>query len=194
MKMSICRMPGLSILGGFVGAALFHMFLVGVSVEAEESQRNLVVDSISVKQLTLFNQKNEAVATLETDSFGLPRFALGRNDLNRIDFNFVTENQPTIRVMGGMGKSYSVMSVRNQGPFWEPMIGLGHRDQEEGVMMSIFKGAGNVIMTDSEGETLRFDSSQGNIWRKIVFRPSTSPLIRRVPPTESIPYSNVSNR
>lgn len=189
MKNGMLRGSILPVLGGMMGAAMFQVFLVGSHVEAEESQKNLVVDSISVRQLTLINQKNEAVGTLETDSYGLPRFSLGRNDLNRIDFHFVTENQPAIRVMGGMGKSYSVMSVRNQGPFWEPMIGLGHRDQQEGVMMSIFKGAGNVIISDSEGEMLRFDPSQGNAWRKVVFQPS----LRRPVPSQSVPYSNVSN-
>jgi len=194
MKSRALGMPCLSILGGFLGAFMFHVFLVGVSVEAEESPRTVVADSISVKQLTLFNDKNEAVATLETDSYGLPRFSLGRNDLNRIDFNFVTENQPVIKVMGGMGKSYSVMSVRNQGPYWEPMIGLGHRDKEEGVMMSIFKGAGNLIITDNQGQMLRFDPDQGKAWRKTVFRPSSDPSIQRIAPVPSVPYSNISNR
>ena len=194
MKNQVNGRPGLSLLGGFVGAAMFHLIMVGVSVEAEDTQRNLVADSISVKQLTLFNQKNEVVAKLNTDSYGLPSFFMGRNDQNRIDFKFVTENQPAIKVMGGMGKSFSVMSVRNQGPYWEPMIGLGHSDEEEGVMMSIFKGAGNLILSNHRGETLRFDASQGNTWRKVMFNPSSRLSIRPLPPSHSAPYSNISAR
>lgn len=193
MKNQLLGVPGLSLLGGFIGAAVFQLMMVGVSVEAEESQRNLVADSIAVKQLTLFNQKNEVVAMLATDSFGLPKFSMGRNELNRIDFSFITENQPSIKVMGGMGKSYSVMSVRNQGPYWEPMIGLGHRDQKEGVMLSIFKGAGNLILTNNQEDMLRFDASQGNTWRKVVFHPSNT-SIRKLPPSSSVPYSNISTR
>lgn len=183
----------LSLIGGFVGAAMFHV-AVGVNVEAEESPRNLMVDSISVKQLTLYNHKNEVVGKLAADSYGLPRFVLGRNELNRIDFNFITENQPSIKVMGGMGKSYSMMSVRNQGPFWEPMISLGHRDEKEGVMMSIFRGAGNVIVTNNQNESLRFDASQGNTWRKVVLHPSASLPVRSLSPRPSVPYSNIKNR
>ncbi len=194
MKKQLFGIPGLSLIGGFVGAAVFQLMMVGVSVEAEESQRNLVADSIAVKQLTLFNQKNEMVAKLTTDSYGLPNFSMGRNELNRIDFTFITENQPSIKVMGGMGKSYSVMSVQNQGPFWEPMIELGHRGEEEGVMLSIFKGAGNLILTDNREETLRFDASQGNTWRRVVLLPSSSPSIRSLPPSQSVPYSNISTR
>lgn len=194
MKSRSFGVAGLSLLGGFIGAAMFQFIVAGVAVEAEESQRNVVVDSISVKQLTLFNHKNEVVAKLGSDSYGLPRFSMGRNDLNRIDFNFVTENQPAIKVMGGMGKSFSVMSVRNQGPFWEPMIGLGHSDRQEGVVMSMFKGAGNLILTNSQGDMLRFDPSQGNVWRKVVFQPSSNPSIRSLPPQQSVPYSNVSTR
>lgn len=194
MRSRLFGVPALSLLGGFVGAAMFQLVIVGVSVEAEESQRNLVADSISVKHLTLYNQKNEVVAKLGSDSYGLPTFSMGRNELNRIDFSFKTENQPAIKVMGGMGKSFSVMSVRNQGPYWEPMIGLGHSDKEEGVMMSIFNGAGNLILTNNHGEALRFDASQGNTWRKVLFQPSSNPSIRKLPPTRSVPYSNVSNR
>ena len=194
MKNQWFGIPGFSLIGGFVGAAVFQLMMVGVSVEAEESQRNLVADSIAVKQLTLFNQKNEMVAQLTTDSYGLPKFSMGRNELNRIDLNFITENQPSIKVMGGMGKSYSVMSVRNQGPFWEPMIGLGHRDKEEGVMLSIFKGAGNLILTSNREETLRFDASQGNTWRRVALHSFSNPSIRSLPSTQSVPYSNISTR
>ena len=84
-----------SILGGFLGAALFQVVLIGVNVEAEESP-TAVLDSISVKQFNLYNHKNEVVAKLTSDSFGLPKFEMGRNDLSRIDFGFVTENQPAI--------------------------------------------------------------------------------------------------
>ncbi|MDT7041611.1 hypothetical protein [Candidatus Nitronereus thalassa] len=186
--------PALSLIGGFVGAAMFHLVIAGVNVEAEESQRNLVADSISVKHLTLYNQKNEVVANLSSDSFGLPMFSMGRNELNRIDLSFRTENQPAIKVTGGMGKSFSVMSVRNQGPYWEPMIGLGHKNQEEGVLMSIFNNTGNLILTNNHGEALRFEASQGNTWRKVLFQPSTSPSIRSMPSNRSVPYSNVMNR
>ncbi len=190
MTSRVLGLPGLSVLGGFIGAAMFHLLAAGVGVEAEESHRNIVADSISVKQLTVFNHKNEVVGKLGSDSYGLPRFSLGRNELNRIDFTFVTENQPSIKVTGGMGRSFSVLSVRNQGPYWEPMIGLGHRGEEEGVMMSIFKGAGNVILTNNRGDALRFDASQGSAWRKVVFRPS----VRSSPSVPSVPYSNISTR
>ncbi len=194
MKTHYFGIPGLSLIGGFVGAAVFQLMMVGVNVEAEESQRTLVADSIAVKQLTLFNQKDEVVAKLTTDSYGLPKFSMGRNEMNRIDLHFITENQPSIKVMGGMGKSYSVMSVRNQGPYWEPMIGLGHRDKKEGVMLSIFKGAGNLILTSHQEETLRFDASQGNTWRKVVFQPFSSSSIHPSPSSGSVPYSNISTR
>jgi len=194
MNNQLLGVPGFSLIGGFVGAAVFQLMMVGVSVEAEESQRTLVADSIAIKQLALFNQKNEVVAKLTTDSFGLPKFSMGRNELNRIDLNFITENQPSIKVMGGMGKSYSVMSVRNQGPYWEPMIGLGHRDEEEGVILSIFKGAGNLILTSNHEETLRFDASQGNTWRRVALNSFSAPSIRPLPPTQSVPYSNISTR
>lgn len=193
MRNRLLGKAALSLIGGFVGAAMFHV-AVGVNVEAEESPRNLMVDSISVKQLTLYNHKNEVVGKLAADPYGLPRFVLGRNELNRIDFNFITENQPSIKVMGGMGKSYSMMSVRNQGPFWEPMISLGHRDEKEGVMMSIFRGAGNVIVTNNQNESLRFDASQGNTWRKVVLHPSASLPVRSLSPRPSVPYSHIKNR
>jgi len=162
--------PFLSILGGFIGAALFQLAVVGVNVEAEPSP-NAVLDSISVKQLNLYNHKNEVVAKLTSDSFGLPKFEMGRNELSRIDFGFVTENQPAITVVGGLGRSMSVMSVRNQGPYWEPMISLAHRDRGEGVLMSIFNNAGNIVLTNNQGEALKLDASQGSAWRNVAFNP-----------------------
>lgn len=164
------HIPILSILGGFLGAALFQMVLVGVNVEAEESP-TAVLDSISVKQLNLYNHKNEVVAKLSSDSFGLPKFEMGRNELSRIDFNFVTESQPAITVIGGLGRSISVMSVRNQGSYWEPMISLGHRDQGEGVLMSIFNDTGNIVLTNKQGDALKLDASQGSAWRSVAFDP-----------------------
>lgn len=164
------HIPFLSILGGFLGAALFQMVFVGVNVEAEESP-TAVLDSISVKQLNLYNHKNEVVAKLSSDSFGLPKFEMGRNEMSRIDFKFVTENQPAITVIGGLGRSMSVMSVRNQGPYWEPMISLRHRDRGEGVLMSIFNKAGNIVLTNNKGDALKLDASQGSAWRSVAFDP-----------------------
>ena len=169
--------PFLSILGGFLGAALFQITFVGVPVEAEETP-TAVLDSISVKQLNLYNHKNEVVAKLSSDSFGLPKFEMGRNEMSRIDFKFVTENQPAITVVGGLGRSMSVMSVRNQGAYWEPMISLGHRDRGEGVLLSIFNEAGNIILTNNQGDALKFEASQGNAWRSVAFNPRK----RLVPP------------
>ena len=107
---------------------------------------------------------------------------------------FKTENQPSITVMGGMGKSYSVMSVQNQGPYWEPMIRLGHRNEKEGVVLSIFKGIGNVIATNHQGESLRLDASQGNSWRRVVWNPFSNPSLRPLPQSSSVPYSNIRTR
>lgn len=164
------HIPFFSILGGFLGAALFQMVFVGVNVEAEESP-TAVLDSISVKQLNIYNHKNEVVAKLTSDSFGLPKFEMGRNELSRIDFGFVTENQPAITVVGGLGRSMSVMSVRNQGAYWEPMISLAHRDRGEGILMSIFNNAGNIMLTNNQGEALKLDASQGSAWRRVAFNP-----------------------
>ena len=170
MNMQPRHLPILSILGGFLGAALFQLAMVGVNVEAEESP-TAIVDSISVKQLNLYNHKNEVVAKLTSDSFGLPKFELGRNELSRIDFGFVTENQPAITVVGGLGRSMSVMSIQNQGSYWEPMISLAHKDRGEGVLMSIFNNNGNIVLTNNEGDALKFDASQASAWRNVAFHP-----------------------
>lgn len=185
-----------SILGGFLGAAIFQFLFVGLPVEAEESPVT-VLDSISVKQLNLYNHKNEVVAKLSSDSFGLPKFEMGRNDMSRIDFNFITENQPAITVVGGLGRSVSVMSVRNHGPYWEPMISLGHRDQGEGVLLSLFNDAGNVVLTNNQGDVLKLDASQGSAWRNMAFdmgKPLVSSGYPRFRGVGSVRYSPINDR
>lgn len=189
------KVPMLSLCGGFVGAALFHLVAAGVSVEAEPSP-HLTLDSISVKQLVLFNQKNETVAKLSTDADGLPAFHLGKSDRGFIDLKFVSENQPSVTVTGGLGRSISSLSIKNFGTAWEPVLTLGHKDENIGVLMSVLNDTGNIMLTNKSGETLRLDAAQGSAWRKVALDPfprfNGSAPGARFPRTD-IPYSNVNN-
>jgi hypothetical protein len=162
--------PFLSLCGGFVGAALFQVFAVGMTVEAEPSP-HMTLDSVSVKQLVLFNEKNETIAKLTSDQDGLPTFHMGKSDRGHIDLSFVSENQPSVTVTGGLGQSISSLAIKNVGTTWEPTLTLGHKDQNVGVLMSVFHDAGNIMLSNKTGETLRLDASQGSTWRKVALNP-----------------------
>ncbi len=162
--------PFLSLCGGFVGAALFQVFAVGMTVEAEPSP-HMILDSVSVKHLVLFNEKNETIATLTSDQDGLPKFHMGKSDRGHIDLSFVSENQPAITVTGGLGQSISSLAIKNLGTAWEPTLTLGHKDQNVGILMSVFHDAGNIMLTNKAGETLRLEAAQGSTWRKVALNP-----------------------
>ncbi|RMH06325.1 MAG: hypothetical protein D6704_07535 [Nitrospirae bacterium] len=165
----------ISFIGGVVGALSMQIVgggWLGENVEAERSP-HLVVDSLSTKELVVYNQKNEPIVRITSDRQGLPLWRMGRNDRGFLEFRFVSENQPSLTIVGGLGQSVSTLSVREIGGQWEPMLTLGHRDKQEGITLSIYEDTGNLLLSNAGGQVLRLDATQGPLWRRLVLAAAT---------------------